>query len=139
MSLPVSASSDMVPLRQAILRRRRARPKFGRQERLPTGGVASATEASGMQFLVITRRLIEKFSDAAFAELLGAEAARARDLYARGAFRALHSRGDVPGAVITVEADTAAEVAALVDSLPFAQHKMMEFEIVPLLPYPLRP
>ena len=100
-----------------------------------TGSILGTTECDGMQFLVITRRLTEKFTDAQFAEVLDVEAVRARELYARGDFRTLQSRGDVPGAVITVEADTKEEAKALIDSLPLAQRAMMEFEVVPLLPY----
>lgn len=88
-----------------------------------------------MQFIVITRRRTESFTGEQFAQFLDGEAIRARELYAQGAFRALHSRGDVPGAVITVEAADAEEAEALVASLPLARQEMMDFHIVPLLPY----
>jgi muconolactone delta-isomerase len=88
-----------------------------------------------MHFIAITRRLTERFSDAQFAEHLAAEGERARALYAAGSFRALYSRGDKPGAVIEIEAADVAEAEALVASLPFALHGLMEYEIVPLRPY----
>ena len=99
------------------------------------GTVRTSAERGRMQFIVITRRRIESFTDDQFAPFLDGEAARARELYAQGAFRALHSRGDVPGAVIVVEAADSDEAAALVGSLPFAQQKLMDFQIVPLKPY----
>jgi uncharacterized protein YciI len=88
-----------------------------------------------MKFIAITRRLTDRFTDAQFAEHLGAEGERARALYAAGSFRALYSRGDIPGAVIEIEAADSEEATALVGSLPFAEHGLMEFTIVPLKPY----
>lgn len=88
-----------------------------------------------MHFIAITRRLTDRFTNEEFAAKLDAEGERARELYAAGSFRALHSRGDVPGAVITIEADDAADATRLVDSLPFARAGMMAYELVPLRPY----
>ena len=88
-----------------------------------------------MQFLAITRRHTDRFTDAQFAEKLGPEADHARGLYAEGSFRALYTRGDVPGAVIMIEAEDESEAARLVDSLPFAQSGMMAYDLVPLKPY----
>jgi len=70
-----------------------------------------------MQFLAILTRRIEAFSEAEFAEVLGPEALRARELYAEGRLRALHSRGDVPGAVLLVEAADETEARAAFDAL----------------------
>jgi uncharacterized protein YciI len=88
-----------------------------------------------MQFIAITRRLTERFTEAEFAEHLVAEGERARELYAAGSFRALFSRGDIPGAVIEIEAADAGEAERLVGSLPFAVRGLMEYQIVPLRPY----
>ncbi len=92
-------------------------------------------EARAMQFIVVTRRRTDRFTDAQFAEVLGPEAERARALYAEGAFRAIYSRGDIPGAVLVLEAPGPEEAAALMGSLPFAQREMMEYEIIPIKPY----
>jgi muconolactone delta-isomerase len=88
-----------------------------------------------MKFLAITRRRVERFSDAEFAVALPPEAVRARELYAEGAFRELYSRGDVPGAVIILEAADVAEAEKIVGSLPMAQQAMMDVEVIPLGPY----
>ncbi|GAC1300942.1 MAG: muconolactone Delta-isomerase family protein [Vulcanimicrobiaceae bacterium] len=88
-----------------------------------------------MQFLALTRRLTETFSEADFAAVLPAEAEQARGLYARGVFRSINSRGDLPGAVILLEAADVADATAIVGALPLAQKKMMDVSIVPLLPY----
>jgi muconolactone delta-isomerase len=88
-----------------------------------------------MEYLAIFRRRVEKFSDAEFDAVLTAEAARARELYAQGAFRTLYTRGDVPGAVIVIEADDASAAERMVASLPLARKAMMDVELIPLRPY----
>ncbi len=88
-----------------------------------------------MQFLALTRRRSETFTDAQFAEFADVEAARARELYAQGRVRSIYTRGDRPGAAIVLEAADAEEAAALAASLPFAQRGMLEIQIIPLLPY----
>jgi uncharacterized protein YciI len=91
--------------------------------------------APPMQFLAITRRRIETFSDAQFEAVLGVEAAAAKANYARGEFRDIRSRGDVPGALITIEAPDAEAAWALVEALPLARAGMMDVEMIPVLPY----
>jgi len=88
-----------------------------------------------MQFLALTRRRTDTFTEAAFAELADAESAQARKLYAQGIIRTIYSRGDLPGAVIFIEAADAEEAAAIAGSLPFAQRNMLDLQIVPLLAY----
>lgn len=88
-----------------------------------------------MQFLAITRRRTERYSEADFAAVLDDEAHRATTLYAAGLFRSLHSRGDVPGAVIVLEAADREAARASMDSLPLAKLGMMDVELIPLLPY----
>ncbi len=89
-----------------------------------------------MQFISISRRLTEKFSDAQFAEHIESERGRVRELYRDGVVRAIWTRKDVAGAVMLIEAldETAARQA--VESLPLAQRGMLEVQIVPLGPYP---
>jgi muconolactone delta-isomerase len=88
-----------------------------------------------MQFLVLTRRLSERFSDAEFASRLDAEVARARALYAEGFFRQLWHRRDVPGACLLIEADSGEHVQERLDTLPLFRAGMLEVSIVPLKPY----
>jgi uncharacterized protein YciI len=88
-----------------------------------------------MKFLAVTRRHTDRFSEAQFAEYLPAEADRARANYAAGAFREIYSRGDIPGAVIVIEAPDLEAAAALMAALPLSQNDMMEVEVIPLRPY----
>ncbi|HEY0797647.1 MAG TPA: YciI family protein [Candidatus Baltobacteraceae bacterium] len=88
-----------------------------------------------MQFLAITRRLTERFSDADFAAVLEPEAERARTLHSEGLFRSIFSRGDIPGAVIMLEANDLDEAQRIVGTLPFAQKGLMDVQLIELRPY----
>jgi hypothetical protein len=89
-----------------------------------------------MQFISISRRLTERFSDEQFAPLLEAERERVRELYRDGVVRSISSRKDVPGAVMILECADEAAARAAVSSLPLAQRGMLEVQIIPLSPYP---
>ena len=88
-----------------------------------------------MQFMTLTRRRSERFTDAEFASLLEAEVAQARVLYAEGFFRQLWHRTDVPGACLLLEAESEEHVRARLNTLPLFQADMVEVSIVPLKPY----
>ena len=88
-----------------------------------------------MQFLILTRRLSERFSDAEFAARLDAEVAQARVLYAEGFFRQLWHRRDVPGACLLIEADSDEHVRDRLDTLPLFRAGMLDVTIIPLKPY----
>jgi len=89
-----------------------------------------------MQFLSISRRRSEAFTDAQFAEKTPAEWQRARTLYAEGAMRQIWARGDMPGACILWEAENEQHARELIGSLPMAQAGMLEIlAVVPLKPY----
>jgi muconolactone delta-isomerase len=90
-----------------------------------------------MQFLSVSRRKSEAFTDAQFAEKTPAEWQRARTLYAEGAIRQIWARGDTPGACILWEAENEQSARELLGSLPMAQAGMLEIlSFVPLKPYP---
>jgi muconolactone delta-isomerase len=88
-----------------------------------------------MQFMVILRRRTEVFSQGQFAELLDAEADRIARLYAEGMVRSAWSRGDVPGAVLLIEAPDPAAAERAIASLPLVKRDMLDLQIIDLLPY----
>ena len=88
-----------------------------------------------MQFLSLSVRRIDRFSEADFAELMEAEAGRARELYAAGFIRQIWYRADLPGACMVLEADSLDEARARLDTLPLIRAGMLEVSIVPLVPY----
>jgi muconolactone delta-isomerase len=91
-----------------------------------------------MQFLSLSRRLIDKFPAEAFTpELLGRETGRVRELYSAGTLRQIWKRGDMAGAAILWEAKSLADVQAAIESLPIYQAGLLEIvSLVPLEPYP---
>jgi muconolactone delta-isomerase len=89
-----------------------------------------------MQFMVLSRRVTEKFSDADFAPLLEAEAECARAFYADGFIRQIWHRADIGGACLLVEADSEQTVRAKLATLPLVAAGMLEMiSVVPLKPY----
>lgn len=88
-----------------------------------------------MRFLALVRRKNEDFTEEQIAEYLEPEAERVRDLYMHGVFRSVYSRGDVKGAVVELECESLEEARQVMETMPFAQQKMIEIEMIPLLPY----
>jgi muconolactone delta-isomerase len=89
-----------------------------------------------MQFLVVSRRRTEQFTDAEFAALREQEFAQARALYGEGVLRHIWMRGDVAGACLLLEAESEDRVRDKLNTLPLYRAAMVEFTIVPLKPYP---
>lgn len=91
-----------------------------------------------MQFLSISRRLVDKFPASAFTpELVAAETARVRELYAAGLLRQIWKRGDAAGACLLWEAAFLDEVRGAIESLPIYQAGLLELvALIPLEPYP---
>lgn len=91
-----------------------------------------------MQFLSISRRLVDKFPAEAFTpELTGGESARVREFYASGLLRQVWKRADTPGACLLWEAASIDEVKAAISSLPLYQAGLLELvALLPLEPYP---
>ncbi|HEV3085872.1 MAG TPA: muconolactone Delta-isomerase family protein [Candidatus Elarobacter sp.] len=89
------------------------------------------------QFIACIRRNYEDFPEARFTpELLEAEAERARTLYRDGVFRQMWSRGDSPGAVVLLEAGSADEAAAVLETLPLRQIQMLLIDsVIPVMAY----
>jgi muconolactone delta-isomerase len=88
-----------------------------------------------MQFLAVSARRTERFTDAEFAALAEAEMAQARVLYGHGFLRQIWHRADVPGACMILEAESIEDVRARLGTLPFVRAGMLEMTIVPLKPY----
>ena len=89
-----------------------------------------------MQFLILSRRRSESFTDAQFATHVDAEREQARRLYAEEFIRQIWQRSDVPGSCLIVEAASDAQVRERLDTLPFFATGMVEFSVIPLKPYP---
>jgi muconolactone delta-isomerase len=88
-----------------------------------------------MQFLVLSRRLTDRFNEADFEHFIPHESAQACHLYSIGFTRQIWHRMDIPGACQLVEAADLKEVREKLATLPLAGAGMIDFEIVPLRPY----
>jgi muconolactone delta-isomerase len=88
-----------------------------------------------MQFLTVSRRRTDQFSDAEFTARVAAEVAQARALYAAGFIRQIWHRRDVAGACILVEAASEDEVRQKLQTLPLVAAGMLEVTVIPLKPY----
>lgn len=88
-----------------------------------------------MEFLTISRRRTEAFSQEEFEKYLDAEAEEARRLYSEGIVRRIWSRLDVPGAIMLVEAESEQTASAALQRLPLVAKGMLEAQIVPLKGY----
>lgn len=85
-----------------------------------------------MQFLSISRRRTDQFTDAQFAPHIEAERQQVRQLYKDGVLRTIWVRKDTPGAVMLLECNDEAAARAALDSLPLAKRGMLEVQLVPL-------
>ncbi len=69
-------------------------------------------------------------------ELLEREARRAWELYQSGIFREMYFIQDRPIAVIMMEAEDVSDARKALSSLPLVEGGYIDFEIIPLRPYP---
>lgn len=88
-----------------------------------------------MQFLTLSRRRSDQFSDEQFRALVDAEVRQACVLYGEGFLRQIWHKADNTGACILVEAASEAEVREQLDTLPMVAAGMLETTIIPLKPY----
>jgi hypothetical protein len=72
----------------------------------------------------------------AFKPLLRAEAARAWELYQAGVLRELYFDRDRRTAVLVLECAGTAEAKAALETLPLVAAGLINFEVIPLIPYP---
>ena len=75
--------------------------------------------------------------DSQFTEdLLEAEAAKAWELYQSGVLRELYFRADRADAVLVLECSSAEQARERLAELPLMRAGLIEFELIPLAPYP---
>jgi hypothetical protein len=87
-----------------------------------------------MQFLIIGRVKAETKIEQVL-PVVKPEAAKVWELYARDLLRSIHYIADRSGAVLLSEANNLAEINAMIAQLPMAQAGVMQFEVIPLIPY----
>ena len=88
-----------------------------------------------MKILALEKEIPGKMAEQ-FAPLLKAEAARVWELYKNGQIRETYFRQDDHSAVLVLECADGEEAVRLLDTLPLVQAGLIDFEIIPLMPYP---
>ena len=71
-----------------------------------------------------------------FSPHLKAEAARVWELYLSSQLREIYFRGDRNEAVLILECIDMEEAQQILGSLPLVKAGLIDFEIIPLIPYP---
>ena len=67
---------------------------------------------------------------------LKSEAARVWELYKGGKLREIYFRGDRDEAVLILECADVEEAESLLETLPLVKEGLIDFEVIPLVPYP---
>ena len=88
-----------------------------------------------MKFLALEKET-PNTSPEDFAPHLKAEAARVWELYKSGQLREIYFRGDRSEAILILECADVDEAEGLLATLPLVQAGLIEFEVIPLAPYP---
>ena len=88
-----------------------------------------------MKFLAIEKQIPGVAPDR-FLPLLEHEAATVWDLYQSGLVRELYYRADRSEAVLVLECGSLEQAQQALSSLPLVRESLIEFEIIPLIPYP---
>lgn len=71
-----------------------------------------------------------------FAPHLKAEAAQIWELYRSGELREIYFQGDRDEAVLILESVDVEAASKVLDTLPLVKAGLIEFEVIPLVPYP---
>jgi hypothetical protein len=88
-----------------------------------------------MKILALEKEVPGISDDRFTPEILKREAARAWELHQSGVIRDLYFRADRTSAVLILECAHPEEAAYALSTLPLAQQGLVEFDIVPLIPY----
>ena len=74
--------------------------------------------------------------DPRFAEIRPAEARQAWELHQADVIREIYFRADRPNGVLVLEVPHLAAAREVIDSLPLVAAGLIDFDLVPLKPYP---
>jgi hypothetical protein len=89
-----------------------------------------------MKILALERQLAGVTPDRFTPEILRAEAARLWAIYQSGVARELYFRADEHAAVLVLESGSIEEARRTLGELPLVREGLIEFEMIPLSPYP---
>jgi muconolactone delta-isomerase len=88
-----------------------------------------------MKILALEKEIPNTTSEQ-FAPHLKAEAARVWELYKSGQLREIYFRGEREEAVLILECTNVEAANNILNTLPLVEKGLIEFEVIPLVPYP---
>jgi hypothetical protein len=88
-----------------------------------------------MKILAIEKG-VEGVSSEDFKPHLKAEAQKVWELQQENIIREIYFRQDESSAVLILECDNMEEAKKILETLPLVKENLIEFEIIPLIPYP---
>jgi len=88
-----------------------------------------------MKILALEKELLNTTSEQ-FTQHLKTEAARVWKLYKSGQLREIYFRGDRDEAVLILECTDVDEANGILNTLPLVKEGLINFEVIPLVPYP---
>lgn len=88
-----------------------------------------------MKILALEKE-VQGVTEEDFRPHLKKEAARVLELYQAGVLRELYFREDQPNAVLVLECGSVEEVGEVLSTLPLVKAGLIDFDIIPLVPYP---
>jgi hypothetical protein len=88
-----------------------------------------------MKILALERELPDVTAEQ-FPPHLQAEARRVWELYKAGILREMYFRQEKTEAVLILECASVAEARAALETLPLVREKLIDFELISLVPYP---
>jgi hypothetical protein len=86
--------------------------------------------------IIVLERELPGATAADFHLYAQAEAARMWELYQNGVIREMYFRADRNEAVLGLECTNTEQAHAELQTLPFVQHGLIAFDVIPLKPYP---
>lgn len=89
-----------------------------------------------MKLLALEREVPGVTDDQFTEEILQNEAAKAWELYHSGVLRELYFNAEKDQAVLILECENADEARSHLAGLPLVQAGLIDFEVIPLKPYP---
>lgn len=89
-----------------------------------------------MKILALEKDVPDVLEEQLTEALLAEEAARAWELHQSGVIRELHFRQDQRTAVLVLECEHVDEARSILHTLPLVKERLIDFELIPLIPYP---
>lgn len=86
--------------------------------------------------IIALEKEIPGISNGDFKPLLRDETKKVIELYEKGIIREIYFRSDVNEAVLILECDDVEQAKDYLGTLPLVKHKLIDFDLIPLKPYP---